>query len=406
MMLGGRGTGKTEAGSRYLDAHMEGPPCDPRIKGGHRAAIVAPTIGDAMDACITGPSGLQTANPGISTKGGVGGMHAIWPNGGTARLFGSYTREDIERLRAGGNRCIVWLEEAAAMRFLPEVMEHTSLGLRVGHHPHYIASTTPKPRRDLKELVSQPSTIVTKGRTADATHLDPAVREVYFRLYGGTRIGRQELDAELLDDIEGALWTTPMLDRFRVNIIPECERVVIGVDPPGGRAECGIVAVGITGNDLYVLGDYSFVASPAEWGREVIRVYRLHSANYVVAERNYGGEMVDNTIKAALEEDDAPVPVKPVNSRKGKAIRAEPVVALYEVGRAHHVGVLPELELQQTEWVPDSGMDSPDRLDALVHAMTDLAVRVGPTTIGNPADLDRLRGLTTLGQVIPFPRTG
>jgi phage terminase large subunit-like protein len=401
MQLGGRGTGKTDGGSHYLDEHMEGPPCDPRIKGGHRAAIVAPTLGDAVDACVTGPSGVQTLNAGIKLKGGVEGTRLIWPNGSTARLFGAYSREDVERLRAGGNRCLVWLEEAAAMRFLTEVIEHTSLGLRIGPNPHYIASTTPKPRKDLKALINEPTTIVTRGRTSEAIHLAADVRAVYVARYGGTRIGRQELDAELLDDNEGALWTVDLIEAHRVDIAPMMDKVVVGVDPPGGIAECGIVVVGLSGHDLYILGDFSGVMSPGEWGTEVVRVARLFSANYIVVEKNYGGTMVVSTITNAQDEDDLPIPVHTVTSKQGKALRAEPVAALYEVGRVHHVGHLADVETQQTEWVPDSGDDSPDRLDALVHACTDLAVRQLPSTVSNPADYDRLRGATN---VLPFRR--
>src|SRR5262245_62074117 len=180
LLLGGRGTGKTEGGAHYLNRHMLGPPCDPRIKGGHRAAIVAPTVGDGAESCITGPSGLQAVNPAVKMKGGVGGVKVLWPTGATASLFGAYTAEDQNRLRAGGNRCIVWMEEAAAMRYLDAAVEHTSLGLRIGRNPHYVTTTTPKPRAGIKALLADPHTIITRGRTADAHRLDPSVRQRYF----------------------------------------------------------------------------------------------------------------------------------------------------------------------------------------------------------------------------------
>jgi phage terminase large subunit-like protein len=234
LMLGGRGTGKTDGGSHYVDEHAMGPPCDPRLPGGHRMAIVAPTLGDASESCVTGPSGLQTINPGIKTKGGIGGAHLTWPNGATARLFGAYTPEDVERLRAGGNRCLVWMEEAAAMRHLDPALEHTSLGLRIGDNPHYVMSTTPKPRRELKRVIDDPRTMVTRGSTRDAYHLDREVRRVLFERYEGTRLGRQELDAELLTDVEGALWSWAMIDDNRVPIAPpNVDRVVVAVDPGG-----------------------------------------------------------------------------------------------------------------------------------------------------------------------------
>lgn len=407
LMLGGRGTGKTEGGSRYLDAHMQGPPCDDRIKGGHRAAIVAPTLGDAVEACVTGPSGIQTINPQVEMKGGVEGTRLIWPNGSVARLFGVFTRDDVERLRAGGNRCCVWLEEMAAMRFIDEALTHTRLGLRIGHNPHFVASTTPKPLRALKNLINDARTITTAGRTRDAYHLDEAVREVYFQLYEGTRLGRQELDAELLGDIEGALWTQELIENTRVKIAPEMDRIVVGVDPPGGKTECGIVVVGLSGREIYVLADLSDRLSPHDWASAAVRAYHTWQANAIVAEGNYGGDMVENTL-ASVEGGDS-VYIKRVHAKVGKAARAEPVVALFQRGMAHHVGAFGMLETEQTEWVPTSGAESPNRLDAMVWAATDLAVKFGPTLISNPAHARRessplLPGSSPGGVVLPFGR--
>jgi phage terminase large subunit-like protein len=387
LMLGGRGTGKTEGGARYLNDHMNGPPCDRRIKGGHRTAIVAPTLGDAAESCVTGPSGIQTINPSVVFKSGKGGQHLIWPNGGQARIFGAFSKEDIERLRAGGNRCLVWLEESAAIRFLDQALEHTTLGLRIGHNPHFVMSTTPKPRKEIKDIVASHRTVLTKGSTRDAIHLDPEIRKVYFEKYEGTRLGRQELDAEMLDDVEGALWALEMIDADRVPEAPlDLDAIVIGVDPAGSSddpsRETGIIVVGVKDGIGYVLADFSGTYTPDQWGRMAVKAYHQFDANAIIAETNYGGEMVKNTIRT--QDSTGAVPIIGVNSRRGKVLRAEPVVSLYEQHKVRHVGVLTVLETQQTEWIPNE-QNSPDRIDALVHAVTFLMVKAPPVTVGNPA---------------------
>lgn len=393
LMLGGRGTGKTDGGSHYVDKHAMGPPCDPRLPGGHRMAIIAPTLGDASESCVTGPSGLQTVNPGIKRTGGIGGSHLTWPNGATARLFGAYTPEDVERLRAGGNRCLVWMEESAAMRHLDPALEHTSLGLRLGKNPHYVMSTTPKPRKELKRLMADPLTLVTRGSTRDAIHLDQRVRDVLFARYEGTRLGRQELDAELLTDVEGALWSWDIIDDWRVPAAPVMDRVVVAVDPGGtsevaGR-ETGIVVCGRAGQDGYVLADRSGSFTPTEWAGQAISVAKQYRADAIIVEKNYGGEMTVSTIRTHPGGGD--IPIIPVNAKQGKRARAEPVVGIYEQHRVHHVGVMSGLETQLTEWIPDES-GSPDRLDALVHALTHLLVKSLPATVSTAAGRRITRG--------------
>lgn len=426
LMLGGRGTGKTEGAARYMDRHvMDGPPCDPRIKGGHRMAIVAPTLGDAADACVNGPSGLHTINPTTRLKGSTGGTHVHWPNGATARLFGAYTREDVERLRAGGNRCLVWFEELAAQRRLKEALEHTALGLRIGPSPHYIMSTTPKPRPELRELVASPRVLQTKGRTAEATHLDPSVRDALLATYAGTRTGRQELDAEILDDVEGAYWKMATIDALRFpdfdpttgwealsRLLTIEARTAIGlgpytpntrerrpwetwvaVDPPGETAECGIV-VGCAprnaaaGKDhAVILADYSLAGTPEQWGAEVVRAFKENGAKGVIVESNQGGDMTRSTIHAV----DTTVPVTKLTAAASKAARAEPVSTLYERGWVHHRRHLVKLEDQLTTWVPDVSK-SPDRLDALVHLVTKLLSMTPVTSSSVHSPLGRRPG--------------
>lgn len=388
LLFGGRGTGKTEAGARYVNDHVNGPPCDPRLPGGHRVAIVAPTLGDAVDACVTGPSGIATINRSAAfLTGGVSGSRVVWPSGATARLFGAYTPEDVNRLRAGGNRCLTWMEESAAMRFLDEALEHTALGLRLGRNPHYVMTTTPRARKAIRALIADEHTIVTRGRTAEAFHLDPAVRASYEKRWSGTRLGRQELDAELLDDVEGALWSHDLIDggRLQPEDAPVCHRRVVAVDPPGshkpGGAEAGIAVVGSILGEAFLLADLSGRLSPDQWARRAVEAFREHACEAIAVETAYGGDMVVSTIRSI----DSTIPVVRVPTKVGKRLRAEPVQALYEQGRVHHVGLFPELEDQMTSWVPDGGGPSPDRIDALVHGVTYLVVSASMAGVANPA---------------------
>jgi phage terminase large subunit-like protein len=397
LMLGGRGTGKTEGAARYMNDHVKGPACDDRLPGGHRMLIVAPTQGDAMDACYAGPSGLKTLNPAVRLYGGTGGTAVLWPTadgrpGARARLLGAYSREDIERLRSAGNTCLVWMEEVAAQRNLAAALQHTEMGLRIGTHPHYVGSTTPKPRTELRTLIADPRTVTTKGRTRDAIHLDPTVLQSYLDRWEGTRAGQQELDAVLLDDVEGALWTYAIINDHRwVGPLPALNKIIVGVDPPGSHkdpsAEAGIVVVGAftpaTDHREHgiVLADLSGTMTPEEWSRTAVDAALTWGAVGLAVETTYGGDMVVSTVRTR----NATIPIFPMPTKVGKRLRAEPVVGLYEQGRMHHYGSMPGLETQQTSWVDDDTMPSPDRIDALVHAATYLLIKAVPGLIGNPA---------------------
>lgn len=389
LMLGGRGTGKTDGAARYVVDHVHGPPCDPRVKGGHRIAIVAPTLGDAVESCVTGPSGLQAHDPTVVLRGGTGGTYVRWPGGAEGKLFGAHTPEDVNRLRAGGNRCLVWMEEAAAMRYLADALTHSRLGLRVGGRPHYVMSTTPRPRPEVQALLRDPSVLVTRGRTRDAVHLDETVRAAYERLYAGTRLGRQELDGEVLADVEGALWTLGLIDAGRVPQVErgDLARVTVAIDPAATSAESsdetGIVVVGASDRKtcpvcgptdgtphLFVLQDVSGRYSPDGWARRAVAAYDEWEADEVVAETNNGGEMVG----AVLRTVSRAARYRAVTASRGKRTRAEPIAALYEQGKAHHVGAFPRLEDQMTTWVPGES-DSPDRMDAMVWGATGTALR-------------------------------
>jgi phage terminase large subunit-like protein len=420
LLMAGRGTGKTDACSHEMDKHAKGPPCVPGIPGGHRMAIVAPTLGDASDACVNGPSGLLAHNPSVVERTAKGGTNVIWPNGARARLFGAYTRQDVERLRAGGNRCFVWCEELAAWRYLRACWNHMYLGLRLGSSPRIIASTTPKNRAHLVKLIEKATTRISRAHTRDNPHLSPEVRQRYLDTYEGTRLGRQELAGELLGDVEGALWTDDMIeaDRFEdgVEALPRLRRIVVAVDPSWGTThdECGIVVAAKGWDGLaYVLADYSIRGGPAAWANAAASAYWTWKADALLAEQNFQGEQVKLAMRTIDHPEGRP-PVKFVNASRGKQLRAEPVVLIYEQHKVRHVGRehLAGLEWQMTNWVPGAPADdddeepglvehvehegdqdeatmpsefSPDRVDALVFALTDLMLgSEGPATLTAP----------------------
>jgi phage terminase large subunit-like protein len=381
LQLGGRGTGKTDGCARYVVEHVNGPACDPRLRGGHRIAIVAPTQGDAVEACVNGPSGLRAHDPRVVLRTTTGGTYARWPSGAEAKLFGAHTPDDVERLRAGGNRCLVWMEEVAAMRRLKDAITHSEMGLRLGANPHYIGSTTPKTRAEVRELVARQDVTVTKGRTRDATHLPQAQRDFLVAKYKGTRLEKQELDGDLIEEVEGALWSDKLLDATRVGATPPLARVVVAVDPAATSTdeadEMGIIVAGLGRQRIpdlngtlrqhgYVLDDLSERMRPIDAARRAVAAYHRHKADAIVAEVNNGGEWIGTVIRQV----DPTVNYQTVHASRGKATRAEPVAALFEQRAAHVVVSLPELETQLTTWVP--GEDSPDRLDALVWALTKL----------------------------------
>jgi phage terminase large subunit-like protein len=403
LQLGGRGTGKTDGCARYVVDHVHGPVCDPRLPGGHRIAIVAPTQGDAIESCVNGPSGLRAHDPSIKLRGGVDGAHVKWPTGAEARLFGAHTPDDVERLRSGGNRCLVWLEEVAAMRYLGAAYDHAAFGLRIGRRPHFVGSTTPKPRKELRELLADPLTMTTRGRTAEAVHLDEAVRARLLAKYGGKRLGKQELEGELLEDVEGALWAFDAIAAARVtpSEVPDMLRKCVAMDPAVSVTETsdetGLVAVGLgIDRHCYVLADRSARVAGNEAARRCWQLWADTDADVVVYEDNQGKRWVADVLKQVWRQmqdegllPGGNAPLVAVTAQVGKRLRAEPVAAMYEdPTMVHHVGVFDELEDQQTTWIPESGT-SPDRLDALVHGITHLASRLDKVAIATPAGLSR-----------------
>lgn len=371
LLEGGRGSGKTHGATAYVTKHVHGPPCISPAQP-HRVAIIAPTLGDAVESFVTGPSGLRTQDPGCRLVMGAGGMVVRWSNGSEAKLFGAHTPEDADRLRAGGNRCLVAAEELSSWRQIDAAWDHALFGLRLGPRPHVVASSTPKPRKRYLAIRGDDRTRRTGAPTMSNPHLAETARTELLRRYEGTRLGRQELYAEILTDVPGALWTHAMLEDRRE--APELRTVVVAIDPAvtatDDSDDTGIVVagVGVDGRG-YVLADRSCRLSPDAWARRALAAYEEFSADMVVAEVNNGGDLVEHVMKTV----NSTVRYKKVHASRGKSVRAQPVSALYEQGRVSHCGVFTELEEQLTTWTPESG-NSPDRLDALVWALTELMV--------------------------------
>ncbi len=371
LLLGGRGSGKTEACARYFARHM-------RRNPGHRGRIIAPTYGDAVASCVEGPSGLLAIDPEIRfLPSAPGGSKVIWPNGSEAVLIGTPTKREVDRLRSTGNRHIDWWEEMAANPMLNDAWVQADFGLRLGAYPHAIASTTPRVVKRLVTLMKRETTAVTRGTIFDNPHLDEEKKQDLVSEYEGTRMGRQELYGELLEDVEGALWTWAMIERMRALWVPDPDltRVVVGVDPSGSSSEdadeVGIVATGRRADGLgAVLADRSARAlTPLAWARRAVQLFDDLEADRIVAEKNFGGEMVEHTLRTARRS----IPYSHVTASRSKRVRAEPVAALCEQDRIAMAPGLDHLAEQLTGWTQDSG-ESPGALDAFVWGVTYLGL--------------------------------
>lgn len=414
LLLAGRGAGKTDACAKYVHDHVNGPPCLPGPVP-HWVGIIAPTLGDAATSCFSGPSGLSVHSPGAKMVNTTGGTIIKWPNGSVAKLFGANTEEQTDRLRSGGNRCLAWLEEMAAWRYLDATWAQMRFGLRSGPRPHWVASTTPKPRPLIKKLASGGYANVELRRASmyDNPHLPEDIRQALEEEYGNTDLGRQELHAEILDEDSNALWTREWLNLSRVRTRDEIPskliRVTIGVDPSGGAGEQGIVAVGkamiprehedprkrVPLPHGYVLGDRTCHLKPEGWGRRAVEAAVEFEADDICAEVNFGGDMAVSTIRAAADSMGIHIPIKVVRATRGKVVRAQPVSALTAQNRWHIVGVQPELEDQLCTWYPELDW-SPDRLDAMVwpgwHNRIVKLTQTGNQTAGGMSQMGRSIG--------------
>jgi phage terminase large subunit-like protein len=355
----GRGWGKTRTLCEWLRA---------RVENGiaRRITIVGRTAADTRDMVIEGESGLLAISPPWFRPAWEPSKRKVmWPNGAEAHTRGA---EEPDALRGLQHDTAV-ADEIATWPYI-ESWDNLMLGLRLGDDPRTAAGTTPKPVKLVRDLLKDPVVVVTHGTTYEnAINLAPPFRDMILARYEGTRLGRQEIHGELLEEAEHALWTMATLDKNRVTEHPELKRVVVGVDPATGPGETGIVVVGIGADGHgYVLEDATLHGTPAEWAQAVVASFHKHKANRIIAEANNGGDMVEHTIHTVAPN----VPVLLVHAARGKVARAEPASALYEQGKCHHVGFFGALESEQVTWEPGVGLPSPNRIDACVWAMFDL----------------------------------
>jgi phage terminase large subunit-like protein len=369
LILAGRGWGKTRTGAETVRQWVK--------DGYRRIALVGSTAADVRDVMIEGDSGLLNISPRHERPEYLASSRKlVWPNGAYALLFSA---EEPDRLR-GPQHDAAWADELAAWKY-PEAYDMLMFGLRLGTNPRAIVTTTPRPTTVVRELLKGEgkSVAVTRGSTFDnAVNLASTFLDKIVTKYEGTRLGRQELYAEVLDDVPGALWNRTIIEQVRVH--PVLDRIVVAIDPAVTSAETsdetGLVIAGraqVNGIPHgYVLADLTLKASPDTWAKKACQAYHSYHADRIVAEVNNGGDLVETTLRMV----DRNVAYKSVHASRGKRVRAEPVAALYEQGRVHHVGAHPLLEDQMCLFNPEdpAAMGSPDRVDALVWALTELMV--------------------------------
>lgn len=367
LLMAGRGFGKTRSGAEWVRERVE--------QGiAHRIALVAPTPADARDVMIEGQSGILAVSPPWNRpEYQPSKRRIVWPNGAQATVYSGYEPDQLR----GPEHDTAWCDELASWAYPNEAWQNLILGMRLPHtRPQRCVTTTPKPIGLLRLLLKTPGTVLTSGSTYENTaNLPPSFLHTIRAQYEGTTIGEQEVYARLLDEAAGALWIRKTIEDNRVPQHPTLRRIVVAIDPAAATgddsSETGIVVAGIDDRNpphAYVLRDLSGRVSPDTWATRAVGVFHELRADRILGERNNGGDMVRHTIRTA----DPDAAYKDVWASKGKHTRAEPIAALYEQGRVHHVGTFPTLEDQYCTWVP--GMDSPDRLDAAVWALSDLLV--------------------------------
>ena len=364
----GRGFGKTRAGSEWVREQVDA--------GKQRIALVGETYKDLVEVMCFGDSGLASVFPDHQKPKIVANPN-VQITFHTGAIALGYNATQPAQLR-GPQFDAAWCDELAKWRYARETWDMLQFGLRLGERPQALVTTTPRPIPVLKEIIADATTVVTHGSTFDnAGNLAASFLSKIKTRYEGTRLGRQELNAEMLDDLPGALWTRAMIDENRVKEAPDMRRVVVAVDPSGtgGAGDDGdsigivIAGLGVDGRG-YVLADWTCKLSPDGWGKRAVQAYHKFGADRIIAERNFGGAMVEHVIRTVNKF----ASYKEVVASRGKAARAEPVAALYEQGRVSHVGGLSELEDQMCSIGPDGfiGEGSPDRADALVWALSEL----------------------------------
>ena len=379
VILGGRGAGKTRAGSEWVRAQVEGdlPEAPGRAR---RVALVSETFDQAREVMVFGESGILACTPpDRRPQWEAGRRRLVWPNGAVAQVFSGHEPEALR----GPQFDAAWVDELAKWKKAEECWDMLQFALRLGEHPQQVVTTTPRNVPVLKRILESASSVTTHAPTdANRAYLAESFLSEVEARYAGTRLGRQELEGVLLEDVEGALWTSAMIEAARVECAPSLSRVVVAVDPAvtGGAAsdECGIVVAGVvcegpvSGWKAYVLEDASVRGGPTDWARAAIAAMERHGAERLVAEVNQGGDLVESV----LRQVDPLVPFRGLRAGRGKGLRAEPVAALYEQGRVRHLRGLGALEDQLCRMTVGGwrGRGSPDRLDALVWAIHELMI--------------------------------
>jgi phage terminase large subunit-like protein len=374
LLMAGRGFGKTRTGAEWVRMQAES-------ERAGRIALVGPTASAVRDVMIEGESGvLAIAHPHFRPEYRPTRLRLEWPNGALAL---GYSAEEPNTLR-GPQFDAAWCDELAAWRY-PEAWDNLLMGLRLGSDPRVVVTTTPKPTRLIRELVRDRSCVVTRGSTREnRSNLAPSYLSGIVKRYEGTRLGRQELEAELLEDTPGALWTRELLETARVIERPVLRRAVVAIDPAvsakPGADETGLIVAALGNDGLgYVLQDASGHYRAEDWARRAVALYQTFQADRIIGEVNNGGDLVEATLRAV----DRSVSYKAVRASRGKAVRAEPVAALYEQGRVKHHGGFPALEDQMCRFAADldraGAGESPDRVDALVWALTELMIEPSGT---------------------------
>lgn len=389
LAMAGRGWGKTKTGAEWIIQ------CS---RYHSRMALIGETVGDVRDVMIEGPSGIMACSKPWERPTYVPSKRELrFPNGSVAKTFSGETPDQLR----GPNHEVAWCDELAKFRYADETWAQLQFGLRIGEWPRTLVTTTPRPLPIIKKILKgqeDGSTHVTRGTTYhNASNMAAEFFDALKAEYEGTRLGRQELMAELLMDLPGALWTLDVIDKCVIKnpilpgghkAYPDFVRVVVAVDPSGSDGETGdhqgIVVAGICANGVvYIIEDASVKEDPKGWAKATSEAFHRNKADMIVGERNFGGEMVRHVIRT----HDHTLPFKLVTASRGKALRAEPVSNLYAQGRVKHIGHFDKLEEQMTQITGQGyqGDDSPDRLDAMVWAVTELAMpeRIAQATSGH-----------------------
>ena len=363
--MAGRGFGKTRLGAEWLAAKAV-------RNDGVRCAIVARTFSDTRNVCVEGVSGILNIlreYDAVKDWNKSNGILTLKNNS----IIQTFSADTPDSLR-GPQFHYAWTDELAAWQY-DDTWNQLQFGLRLGDHTQTVITTTPRPTKLIKDLVKRESTVVTRGSTFDnAENLSQSALLEMQERYAGTRLGQQELFGAILDDNPGALWSRGLLETARVKEAPTLTRVVVGIDPAvtsGDESDStGIVVAGMTPDGhYYILADYTLKASPQVWAEKAVYAFELHKADRIIAETNNGGDLVVHLLQQVKNT----VPVKKVTASRGKAVRAEPIAALSEQGKLHMVGYFPELEDELCEYEPGTSTKSPDRMDAMVWAVTELS---------------------------------